>query len=309
MSDRPQARSGCGHQPQAHAKTPSEDGSRSDLGQAAHQYSGPRPPQISLLAPGSEGDQTRTGLVRRHHLRTHARRPRLSLRRDGLVFAQGAGLGRFQHHENQSLSGSSGKRADLHRWDPGNFQHRPRFPIHLRRLDRTPAGSRNKNQHGRPRALARQRVHREAFADDQIRGNLSVRAFHGHGLTGGEMVRSRQRQAAPCDGWQPHPYDVLSQHSQCLIRHLARQPRRPHKHGHPPARRFWEASVLGSALHSAPLRCVLRLPLQLPKRETLATPLLTAIHDLLSLSRTPSSQLSLAPQWSNFRVHLKSAGS
>jgi hypothetical protein len=54
---------------------------------------------------------------------------------------------------------------------------------------------------------------------------------------------------------------------------------------------------------------VLRLPLQLPKRETLATPLLTAIHDLLSLSRTPSSQLSLAPQWSNFRVHLKSAGS
>ena len=42
----------------------------------------------------------------------------------------------------------------------------------------------------------------------------------------------------------------------------------------PPARRFWEASVPGSALHSATLRCVLRLPLRLPKIESLATPTL-----------------------------------
>ena len=44
MSDRLEAR----------AKTPSGDGSRSDLGQAAHEDSRPRPPQISLLARGSE---------------------------------------------------------------------------------------------------------------------------------------------------------------------------------------------------------------------------------------------------------------
>ena len=175
MSDRPEAR----------AKTPPGDGARSDLGQAAHEDSGPRPPQISLLARGSEGDQTRSGPVHRHHRRADAWRPRLAARGDGLVFTQGAGLGRFQHRGNRSLSGSSGKRADRYRPDPENFQHRPRVPIPLRRVDRTPAGSWNKNQQERPRALDGQGVHREALADDQRRGNLSVRTVHGHGLRGG----------------------------------------------------------------------------------------------------------------------------
>lgn len=39
----------------------------------------------------------------------------------------------------------------------------------------------------------------------------------------------------------------------------------------PPARRIWEASAPGSALHSATLRCVLRLALRLPKFESLPT--------------------------------------
>jgi hypothetical protein len=39
----------------------------------------------------------------------------------------------------------------------------------------------------------------------------------------------------------------------------------------PPARRIWAASAPGSALHSATLRCVLRLALRLPKFESLPT--------------------------------------
>jgi transposase InsO family protein len=77
---------------------------------------------------------------------------------------------------------------------------------------------------------------------------------------GGEMVGSRQRLAARCDDWQVHPGDVLSQRSQRLIRHLERPPRRPHEHGHPSGRRFWEASVAGSALRSALLRAVHSTP-------------------------------------------------
>ncbi|MEI8106937.1 MAG: hypothetical protein WCI46_03905, partial [Verrucomicrobiota bacterium] len=107
----------------------------------------------------------------------------------------------------------------------------------------------------------------------------------------GKMVRLRQRLAAPCDAWQPRPGDVLSQRSQRLIRHLERPPRRPHEHGHPAGRGFWEASVSGSALHAAPLRCVLCLPFQLPKSKVLATPSLAAqsmISDLLPAPRHPS---------------------
>ena len=107
----------------------------------------------------------------------------------------------------------------------------------------------------------------------------------------GKMVRLRQRLAARCGDWQVHPCDVLSQRSQRLIRHLERPPRRPHEHGHPSGRGFWEASVAGSALHAAPLRCVLCLPLQLPKSEVLSTPSLdpqSMISDLLPAPRHPS---------------------
>ena len=60
------------------------------------------------------GRTARPGLVHRHHLRADARRARLPVRGDGLVFAQGAGLGGFQHHGNRPLPGSSGAT----RWPP-----------------------------------------------------------------------------------------------------------------------------------------------------------------------------------------------
>jgi hypothetical protein len=105
--------------------------------------------------------------------------------------------------------------------------------------------------------------------------------------------------------------------SAILIRHLERPPRRPHEHGHPPLRRFWEVSVPGCALHSAPLRSRLRTSLRsAPLRAPSSTPasqkrgprhsILDPIHNFLSLSRTPPLQLSFALQWSNFRVRLSS---
>ena len=145
------------------------------------------------------------------------------------------------------------------------------------------------SRNGRGRWMGKVFIERlwRTIKDEEIYlfGHSTVTALEVGG--GGKMVRSRQRLAAPCAAWQPHPGDVLSQRSQRLIRHLERPLRRPHEHGHPAGRRFWEASAPGSALHFAPLRCVLCLPLQLPKSEALATPSL--ISNLLPHPDTPAS--------------------
>jgi putative transposase len=54
----------------------------------------------------------------------------------------------------------------------GDFQHRPGQPIHQRRLHRPAAWERHRDQHGRPRCLARQRVRRAALAFSQVRGGV-----------------------------------------------------------------------------------------------------------------------------------------
>jgi putative transposase len=58
-----------------------------------------------------------------------------------------------------------------------------------------------KISNGRSRALDGQRVHRAGVEEYQIRGNLSIRAFHRNGVASGseQIVRSLQRLAAPRD--------------------------------------------------------------------------------------------------------------
>ena len=102
-------------QPQAGRATAPRDGPGDDLVQAAHQHSGRRAPQVSLSAAQPGHRPARPGVVRRHHLRADAPRPRLPVRGDGLEFAQGAGLVAFQHHGNRSLPGGPGDGAGLHR--------------------------------------------------------------------------------------------------------------------------------------------------------------------------------------------------
>ena len=56
----------------------------------------------------------------------------------------------------------------------GDFQHRPGQPVHQRRIHRPAVGQRDRDQHGRPRRVARQRVCRAAVAVGEIRGGLSA---------------------------------------------------------------------------------------------------------------------------------------
>ena len=65
----------------------------------------------------------------------------------------------------RGVGGGSGRARQA-----GDFQHRPGQPVHQRRLHRRAAEARRRDQHGRQRLLARQRVRRAAVAQRQIRG-------------------------------------------------------------------------------------------------------------------------------------------
>ena len=53
-----------------------------------------------------------------------------------------------------------------------DLQHRPRQPVHRRRLHRRAARPWGCHQHGRPRPLCRQHLRRTALAQPQVRGGL-----------------------------------------------------------------------------------------------------------------------------------------
>ena len=56
-----------------------------------------------------------------------------------------------------------------------DLQYRPGQPVHQRRIHRPAVGERDRDQHGWPRCVARQRLCRAAVAVGQIRGGLSAR--------------------------------------------------------------------------------------------------------------------------------------
>ena len=58
---------------------------------------------------------------------------------------------------------------------PGNLQHRSRLAIHLGGLPGTAKGAKDTDQHGWPRTLSRQRLHRAAMEIAQIRTDIPRR--------------------------------------------------------------------------------------------------------------------------------------
>ena len=82
---------------------------------------------------------------------------RVSISMDSLVLRGGAGGGLRQVRAARDL------------------QHRPGQPVHERGVHRGAEGAWRRDQHGRPRRLARQRLRRAAVALDQVRGGLPAR--------------------------------------------------------------------------------------------------------------------------------------
>ena len=75
----------------------------------------------------------------------------------------------------EALRGGDGEVRDAR-----DLQHRPGIAVHLRGVDRALKAAGVADQHGRQGSLDRQRVHRAAVAERQVRGGLPARLRERH---------------------------------------------------------------------------------------------------------------------------------
>jgi len=145
---------GLAGQPQAGAALDAEDGHGGAGPQAARALqAASRPSGLSVFAPGPRGDASEPGLERRHHLCSDPRRLRLPGCDPRLVQPQGPRLGALQHTRCRLLckGPSPGAQPVLQSRD---LQHRPRQPVHKRRVARHLQGPANSHLNGcRGRAI------------------------------------------------------------------------------------------------------------------------------------------------------------
>ena len=90
----------------------------------------------------------------------------------GLAHPRGARLADLQHAGHTVLPGGVGRSREGGRTRARHLQHRPRLPVHQSRVDRHDRIAGHQGEHGRQGPLARQRVHRAALAQPEVRGHL-----------------------------------------------------------------------------------------------------------------------------------------
>src|ERR1700691_978089 len=148
-------------------------GHRSPLSQTELEPSGAGP--RSLPVPAARcGDRTaQPRLEHRYHLPSDAWRLSLPGRGDGLVQPFCAQLGTFQYDGNRFLPDGAGRRVSFR--TARNLELRPGLAVHLGRFPGAAQKAWDLDQHGWPRARARQCFHRTAVAFAQIRADLSGR--------------------------------------------------------------------------------------------------------------------------------------
>jgi len=99
---------------------------------------------------------------------------RLSRRRDGLGKSQGLELAAVRDADERLLCRGTRRRAGALRLSR-DLQHRPGQSIPQRRVSQCAAPPADRDQHGRPRLLAGQRLRRTALALGKVRGTLPAR--------------------------------------------------------------------------------------------------------------------------------------
>src|SRR3984885_147029 len=142
-------------------------GYRSPLSQTELEPSSARPPSVPLPAARRGNPPAQPRLEHRYYLPSDAWRLSLSGRGDGLVQPLRAQLGNLQYEGNRFLSGGAGRRVWFR--PARNLELRSGLAVHLSRLFGSPEKPWHLDQHGRPRARARQCFHRAAVAFAQIR--------------------------------------------------------------------------------------------------------------------------------------------
>src|SRR5580692_9711795 len=148
-------------------------GNRSSLSQAAPESPGSRPPDLSVPVARRGDRAPQPGLVDRYYLYSDAWWLSVPGRGDGLVQPVRAELGTIQHDGNRLLPGRARRRISLR--PARNLELRSGLAVHLGGLSGSAPTARNLHQYGRTRPRARQRVHRTAVAQFEVRTDLSGR--------------------------------------------------------------------------------------------------------------------------------------
>src|ERR1700691_4799163 len=148
-------------------------GNRSSLSQAAPESPGSRPPDLSVPVARRGDRAPQPGLVDRYYLYSDAWWLSVPGRGDGLVQPVRAELGTIQHDGNRLLPGRARRRISLR--PARNLELRSGLAVHLGGLSGSAPTARNLHQYGRTRPRARQRVHRTAVAQFEVRTDLPRR--------------------------------------------------------------------------------------------------------------------------------------
>ena len=156
---------------QAHPAPDGRNGYPGDLRETSNNKSDPGGQEVPIPATRSANRAAEPGVVQRHHLHPFNSRLCIPGGHHGLVQPLRAHLAVVELPGDHVLSrcspgGSGGF------WEARHLQHGSGQPVHQRRFHRVFEGCGRGDQHGWPRAIRRQHLHRAAMAFREVRGGV-----------------------------------------------------------------------------------------------------------------------------------------
>ena len=186
-----------GGQPQAGGALAPGDGSGSALSAPVLESSGGGASDLPLPVKRAGNQRSESGVVQRHHVCADGGWVHVFGGRDGLVESLCAGVGVVQQSGQRVLHsgldpGAGGRR------NPADRQHRSRLSVHQRGVSGGSGIGRGGCEHGWPRALDRQSVHRAVMAQCETGRHLpaGLRGWADGAAGTGALVRGLQLPAA-----------------------------------------------------------------------------------------------------------------
>ena len=149
------------------------DGDRGALSPSAHHEARAGPQDLPVSAARDGDHAAEPGVGDGHHLHPDGARLRLSGRGARLVQPPRAVVAAIDHDGGGVLRRDAGGCLGASR-QAGHLQHRSGLAVHQLGLHRRARRQRHRDQHGRQRGLAGQRLRRAAVAQRQIRGGVSA---------------------------------------------------------------------------------------------------------------------------------------
>ena len=163
-----------GDQPQTGESIDERHGTSDDLSQETNEPTGSWPSNISVSAGRPGNMRSKSSLVQRYHLCSDGGRLSVFGGSDGLVEPLCAGLGTVQQYGQRVLCESVADSSSTGREGSAHFQYRSGSSVHQRSVCRCSGVGGNRCEHGWPRSMDRQPIHRTAMAQCKTGRHLSA---------------------------------------------------------------------------------------------------------------------------------------